>query len=512
MTQITTEGGWQGWSLGVDVADGGWLPTQKQCEFMVSSADEVLFGGAAGVGKTDALVMDAPGLTQEEGRGAITHPRYRALMIRPSLPELREVIGRCQELYPNIVPGAEYRPSTKEFRFPSGATIEYNYLEADVDKYRYRGREFQYIGWEELTQHPDSGGYTYLLSRARKREKEMPHIKVYIRATTNPGDAGHDWVRNYWQIPDDGGSTFFKVPVTLLDGTKRWTTRQFITARISDNKHVDPSYEMRLAALPAQDRRGLYEGRWDIVDIRGQVYKDQIKAAIEAGRWGMDLPILPHLPVHTAWDLGSKDRTAIWLFQEVDPWLNLVWYMENTQKALGFYVNELETFRKNMQVRFGIHHLPHDADHKTMQASRNQSIKEMLKESELTGDFKIVPKIQSLRDGIAKTRKIFSQCRFGEACGENPPTNDEPNAGGLSALKNYRYRKSAATGDFTNEPLHNWASNGADAFRQIAQGYKMGAKASSLDRQMQRMGADRAGKQRRDRPFSNLYPDYTKVY
>src|SRR5262245_59262446 len=124
-----------------------WRPTPKQCEFLSAPEDEVLYGGAAGGGKSDALIVDALGLQQR----AIANPNYRALILRQTFPQLRKLMDRAQMLYPRVSPGAEFydRPWS-EWRFPAGAKIIFASCERDVDVHNYLGHEFQWIGIDEL--------------------------------------------------------------------------------------------------------------------------------------------------------------------------------------------------------------------------------------------------------------------------------------------------------------------------------------------------------------------------
>src|SRR5436190_17999529 len=140
-----------------------WEPTPRQVEFLAADEDEVLYGGAAGGGKTDGLVVDAMGGQQR----AVFNPLYRALLLRRTYGELREVMDRAQALYPTAIPGAVYHVQDKHWQFPSGARIEFGYCEATQDVYQYQSRQFQYIGWEEVNQWPTSFASEYLLSRLR---------------------------------------------------------------------------------------------------------------------------------------------------------------------------------------------------------------------------------------------------------------------------------------------------------------------------------------------------------
>jgi hypothetical protein len=165
-----------------------WQPTERQSEFLEASEDEVLYGGAAGGGKSNALVIDALGLHVQ----AIMKPEYRALILRRTFVDLKEIIDRSRALYPQIVRGATYNNQGAFWQFPSGARIELGHLDSDDDRNRYQSRQFQWLGWEELAQWPTEALYTYMMTRLRKPERL--DIPLSIRATCNPDGIGARWI------------------------------------------------------------------------------------------------------------------------------------------------------------------------------------------------------------------------------------------------------------------------------------------------------------------------------
>ena len=140
-----------------------WTPTPKQQEFLGSSYDEVLYGGSAGGGKSASLLIDMLGLDQN----ALSWPRYRAILFRKTFPELGELVDRSREIYPAIFPGAVYNTTEHEWRFPSGAKIQFSYMDKDEDRYKHQGNEYQWVGWDELTHWATPVCYRYLQSRSR---------------------------------------------------------------------------------------------------------------------------------------------------------------------------------------------------------------------------------------------------------------------------------------------------------------------------------------------------------
>ncbi len=217
-----------------------------QTEFLAAAETDVLYGGAAGGGKSYAMLVDP---LRYAHRAA-----HRALIIRRSMPELRELIDKSRELYPKAFPGCKYREVEKLWNFPSGAKIEFGFLERDADVYRYQGQAYSWIGFDEITHLPTEFSWNYLASRLRTTDSE---ITPYMRCTANPGGVGAHWVKNRYIEPSDPDKSFVG---------KDGLTRKFIPARLEDNPFLatDGRYEQMLKALPPTQRKQLLEGNWDV--------------------------------------------------------------------------------------------------------------------------------------------------------------------------------------------------------------------------------------------------------
>jgi hypothetical protein len=223
------------------------LPTPKQYRFLGASEDIVLFGGAAGGGKSHSLVYDPLRYAHIKD--------HNAVIIRKTMPELVELIDTSREMYPLAFPGASYKETEHVWTFPSGAKIRFGHLDRPADKFKYQGRAFTYIGFDELSQHSTSEGFDYLRSRLRRTNK---NIIPYIRATANPGS---QWVYEMFVAPSDPDKPF------ILKGTEnnpRPITVRFIPSRLEDNPYLDSDglYRSVLESLSEVDRRQLLEGDW----------------------------------------------------------------------------------------------------------------------------------------------------------------------------------------------------------------------------------------------------------
>lgn len=152
-----------------------------QTDFLASPEQEVLYGGAAGGGKSYAMVADP--------MRYVNNPHANMLLVRRSTEELRELISISKKLYSQAIPEARFLERDKTWVFPSGATLWMSYLDRDDDVTRYQGQAFNWIGFDELTQWPTPYAWNYM--RSRLRTAKGSGLKVYQRATTNPGGIGH---------------------------------------------------------------------------------------------------------------------------------------------------------------------------------------------------------------------------------------------------------------------------------------------------------------------------------
>ena len=238
-----------------------------QTEFLAASEREVLFGGSAGGGKSFALLADP--------MRYFGHPAFNGLILRRTNDELRELVWKSQELYPKAYKGAKWAEKKSQWTFPSGARLWMTYLERDEDVLRYQGQAFSYIAFDELTQYPTPFAWNYMRSRLRTTDPDMP---IYMRATTNPGSAGHAWVKKMFIDPAPANKKFVATdvetgkPLVYPEGHEKAGDplfyRKFIPATLKDNPYLmeGGQYEANLLSLPEMQRRQLLEGDWNIAE------------------------------------------------------------------------------------------------------------------------------------------------------------------------------------------------------------------------------------------------------
>ena len=230
-----------------------------QTDFLAANEREVFYGGARGGGKTYSLLI-AP-------LRFVDKPKSRALLIRRSMPELRDVIFQTQQLYPKAVPGAKFKTQENTWYFPSGARIEFGYCENLTDVLRYQGQSYSWIGVDELPQYESPDVWHFLRSSLRSPD---PSIPLHLRATGNPGNRGSRWVKELFIEPAKPNTRFTEKVEYQLDGQTLSTeiTRKFIPASVWDNPYLtqDASYISMLASLPETKRKQFLYGDWDVVE------------------------------------------------------------------------------------------------------------------------------------------------------------------------------------------------------------------------------------------------------
>lgn len=315
--------------------------------FLSASESQVLYGGAAGGGKSFALLADPIRY--------FGNKNFSGLLVRRTNDELRDLKWQSRELYQHPDLKGKWREKDSMWLFPSGARLWMSYLDRDEDVSRYQGMAFTWIGFDELTHWSTPFVWNYLQSRLRTPD---PDLRPYVgmRATTNPGGPGHQWVKKMFIDPAPPGKTF-KVfndagqeivnPVTKLP-----MTRRFIPAKLSDNPYLadDGAYEMALQSLPEAQRKKLLEGSWDVME--GAAFPE----------YDANIHVIEPFPIPASWlkfraaDYGYANPTAV-LWIAINPSTNqLVVYRELygsgiTGRQLAHSIQRLE---QDEYVRYGV--------------------------------------------------------------------------------------------------------------------------------------------------------------
>lgn len=267
--------------------------------FLGTVADIAIYGGAAGGGKTFALLI--------EPLRHLENPKFGGVVFRKQSKQIRNQGGLWDESVGIYLPlGAKPRESFLEWQFPSGMQMQFDHLENDMAVYKWQGSQIPYIGWDELT-HFSVKQFFYMMSRNRSASG----VPGYMRGTCNPDV--DSWVRGFidWWIDDYG------FPIPSRSGVLRWFIRideelmwasspldlikkfgpevmpksvTFIPSNVHDNQILmknDPSYIANLRALSKVDRERLEKGNWNIKESAGTIFRREWFPVIEAipARW-----------------------------------------------------------------------------------------------------------------------------------------------------------------------------------------------------------------------------------
>lgn len=228
--------------------------TKTQKQFIDAECDEVLFGGAAGGGKSYGQLVDAL-------LYALKYPNSKQLILRKTYPELEHsLILVSLGFYPKSL--CKYSSASRKWSIANGSVIEFGYCSVNTDVLRYQGAEYDVVRFDELT-HFTEEQYRYLISRVRG----VNSYPKMVKSSTNPGGVGHSWVKARFI---DGHT-----PNHVFSDSETGAKRLFIPSFVQDNAFLmkaDPEYVNRLNQLPEKERKALLYGEWDIFD--GQVFTE----------------------------------------------------------------------------------------------------------------------------------------------------------------------------------------------------------------------------------------------
>jgi len=277
--------------------------SDRQTKFHTSTAFETLYGGAAGGGKTAALVAEA--VTY-----GMKFPKSRIYIFRKTIPELKqsvipEIYRQCADFI-NLAKGMHYNSQDRTFVFNNGSIIQLAYLENPADMYRYQSAEIHLLLIDEVT-HFTQEQYEFLKTRVRSTGKRP----LKVMAATNPGNIGHAWVKSY----------FIDIaPPETIYTDKQGNTRQFIPAKVSDHPDADfrDTYTRQLQSISDTNlRRAYLDGDWDI--FAGQAFEEWRRDDEDGKPYHVVRPF--EIPKHWvkwfAYDWGYNSFAAgVWLAKD----------------------------------------------------------------------------------------------------------------------------------------------------------------------------------------------------
>jgi phage terminase large subunit len=230
------------------------LPNARQADFFASRARHTAYGGARGGGKSWAMRRKLVLLS-------LYHPNLNALLLRRTLPELRE--NHLIPLLKELKGVADYNGAERVFRFCNGSRIRLGYCDGANDVYQYQGQEYDVIGLEEATHFTEE--QMRFLTTCNRTVKAGFRPRMYY--TCNPGGVGHGWVKRLF------------IDRRYAQGERK-EDYAFIPARVWDNPvllQADPDYVRVLQALPEELRRAYLDGDWDV--HAGQFFREFARAA-----------------------------------------------------------------------------------------------------------------------------------------------------------------------------------------------------------------------------------------
>jgi len=280
----------------------GYEPTPRQAEFHAATEFDVLYGGAAGGGKTRALLMD--GL-----RACDQYPGLRVGAFRRTYGELKEsLLAELAEASYAQALGAKWNGTEYELRFPNGSLLMFRYAENVQDATRRQGGQYQLLLFDERTlTPPDVVGF--LESRLRSGRAAVPVLGS--RSGSNPGGVGHGAVKTRYIDSTGYGQRVVR--------DERGRTVRFIPSKLSDNPHVNPEYADDLRGLPEKLRKAFLDGDWDV--FAGQIFSE----------WRHDRHVVPPMPLPAEW---RRYNGVDWGFAA--PWC-VLWAAEDEDGRIWVY-------------------------------------------------------------------------------------------------------------------------------------------------------------------------------
>lgn len=376
---------------------------------------KILWGGRAGIKSWSCA------------RALLALARAHRMRIGCARETMKSIEDSVHQLLQDQIAAMEmddfYLAQKKVIRGMNGSTFSYHGLR-DRSVHNIKSLESVDILWIEEAQNVSKKSWNIVIPTIRKPGSE-------IWASFNPELETDETYQRFVVHPPQGAVV--------------------VKTSYRDNPYLSDEIKQDMADLKARDPlefEHVYEGVCRPA-VTGAVYKEQLIAAEKEGRITR-VPYDASRPVDTFWDLGFGDNVSIWFAQSIGFEFRLIDFVSDSLKDVGYYLGEMGKRLYNYRTAF----LPHDARAKTL-AAGGRSVQQLVE----AGGYKvrIVPSL-SLVDGMAAVRTIFNRCWFdADKCAE-----------GVQALKHYRYEFDEQLGTFKRDPLHDWSSHPADAFRYFA--------------------------------------------
>lgn len=347
-------------------------------------------------------------------------PRYA--YIAPFFRQAKTIAWDYLKFYTSVIPGVRVNESELRVDLPNGARVQ---LYGADNPDSLRGIYLDGCVLDEYAQIRPS-----LLSEVIR--PALSDRLGWLDVTGTPKGRNH-----FWDL------------LQSVESNQEWTVNIFKASETG----IIPDSELRAAReLMTKDQ---YEQEYECsftASVEGAYFSNEMA---EAKPRILRIPIEPSVPVNTFWDLGRNDTTVIWFHQRVGLENRFIDYYENNGESLHHYAKVL----RDRGYLYGDHYLPHDVV--VTELTTNKSRAETLKESGVN-PLVVVPRTSDKLEAIEMARRSIASCWF----------DSERCADGIRALENYRKEYDEKRQVFRDRPLHDWASNPADAFMQFAQGYQ----------------------------------------
>ena len=381
---------------------------------------------------------------------ALTYNKSRHGIFRQTRKDLKESIWLdtfpkvCSLLHPNFMP--ELNNQDLVARFPNGSEIWFGYLDDVKHSDNVLGKEFNTVYLNEISEIAFAS-YTKVLTRLslKSYDKNGNLCPNRFFGDCNPSGKWH------W-----GYKTFvLKKNAKTNENLNNPEQYGYLLMNPKDNMaNLPEDYIQMLESLPEEERNRFLLGIWTD-GISGGIYTKEIGLAEQEGRIG-DVPFDNQFFVWTFWDIGMDDATAIWFVQFVGDEIHLIDYYQNNNQSALHYLEVLKKKQQEYGYRYNKLILPHDG--RVREWTNGRSRAETLEQQGFKTE---VIKASSIADGINACKLIFEKFWFDKVKGEE----------GISALSNYHRKENPVAMTYSNEPVHDWTSHGADSFRLMGVSY-----------------------------------------